>query len=68
VQYQAKLEKKLPIAPNSKSYFFTPKAHKKQNLTINFVEKFRLCVLFRFEMRAFVVIYFEMRALTCPCW
>ena len=56
VQYQAKLEKKLPIALNSKSYFFAPKAHRKQNLTIHFVEKFRLCVLFRFEMRAITAL------------
>jgi hypothetical protein len=56
VQYQAKLEKKLPIAPNSKSYFFATKAHRKQDLTTNFVEKFRLWVLFRFEMRAFTAL------------
>jgi hypothetical protein len=57
VQYQPELQKKLPIAPNSKSYFFAPNAHdRKQNLTINCVEKLPLCVLFRFEMRAFTAL------------
>ena len=40
----AKLQKNLPIPPNSKSHIFAAKAHRKQNLTTNFVEKLPLCV------------------------